>query len=451
MIITKKHLPRRTFLRGVGATLALPLLDGMIPAFTPIGKTAAKRIPRLGYIYSPNGMLMQNWTPTGVGSTFEFSPSLAPLAGFRDRLTVLTGLNSKEANPALGEGVGDHSRGPGAFLTGAHIKKTEGADIKAGVSADQIAAKHLGRETQLTSLQVGLESADFVGACDAGYSCAYSGTVSWADERTPLPMENNPRVVFERLFGATDSTDPKARAAQLRKEQSILDSVREDISRLEGGLGQRDRLKLTQYLDAVRDIERRIQMAGSQGERDLPDVHQPAGIPATFEEHLELMQDLLTLAYQVDLTRVFSFMIARELSGRVYPMSGVPDAHHGITHHQNDPVKMAKVTKINTHHMKMFAKWLEKLKATPDGETNLLDNVMIVYGTGISDGDRHYHDNLPVILVGGGAGQIKGGRHLKYSPDTPLANLHMTLVQKMGVPAERIGDSTGVLRELSEI
>jgi hypothetical protein len=450
MIITKTFLPRRTFLRGVGATLALPLLDAMVPAFTAIGKTAAKPIPRLGYIYSPNGMMMQTWTPTGEGAAFEFSSSLAPLAPFRDRLLVLTGLNSQEANSA-GEGVGDHSRGPGSFLTGVRIKKTEGVDIQAGVSADQVAARFLGNQTQLTSLQVALQSGDFVGACDAGYSCVYSSTVSWSDPRTPLPMENNPRAVFERLFGVADSTNPSVRAAQFEKQRSILDSVAEAVDRVQKGLGPRDRLKLTQYLDSVRDIERRIQMAESQTSIDLPDVPQPAGIPADFEDHIGLMYDLLTLAFQVDLTRVFTFMIARELSSYVYPLSGVADAHHGLTHHQNDPVKIAKVAKINQYHMQVFTRFLEKLRKTPDGEGSLLDNAMIVYGCGISDGDRHYHDNLPVVLLGGGAGQIKGGRHLRYPGDTPVANLHMTLLGKMGVPGERIGDATGTLRELSDV
>jgi hypothetical protein len=452
MMITRTHLPRRTFLRSAGATLALPLLEGMIPAFTPIAKTAAKGIPRLGYIYSPNGMMMQNWTPVGEGATYEFSSTLSPLAPYRDRLVVLTGLNSEQANARPGEGVGDHSRGPGAYLTGVHIKKTEGKDLQAGVSADQLAARHLGGQTQLNSMQLALQSGDFAGACDFGYSCAYSDTVSWSDPYTPLPMENNPRAVFRRMFGVSDSTDPKVRAAQFDEDRSILDSVTQDVSALQKTLGARDRVKLTQYLEAVRDIELRIKVAEAQSSRGLPDVHQPPGIPATFEEHIGLMYDLLTLAFQIDLTRVFTFMIARELSLFVYPLSGVREAHHSLTHYQNDPVKIAKVSMINQYHMKMFATFLERLKNTPDGESNLLDNVMIVYGCGISDGDRHYHNNLPILLTGGGAGQIKGGRHLVYPGDrTPLANLHMTLLQKMSVPAEQLGDSTGTLQELSGI
>jgi hypothetical protein len=452
MFITKKHLPRRTVLRGLGGALALPLLDSMVPAFTAIAQTAAKPIPRLGYIYSPNGMMMQYWTPTGEGPTFEWSSSLSPLGPFRDRVQVLTGLNSRPANGTPEEGVGDHSRGPASFLTGVHIKKTEGVDIQAGLSADQIAAKHFGNQTQLASLQVSLQSGDFVGACDQGYSCAYRGTVSWSDPHTPLPMENNPRTLFERLFGTSDSTDPKAREAELLEERSILDSVTESARNLQRGLGARDRLKLTQYLDALRDIERRIQMAEAQSSRELPEIRQPAGIPATFEDHIGLMYDLLTIAFQVDLTRVFTFMIARELSLFTYPLSGVADAHHPLTHHQNDPIKMAKVAKINQYHMKMFAGFLERLRVTPDGDSNLLDNSMIVYGGGISDGDRHYHNNLPILLAGGGAGQVRGGRHLIYPDDkTPLSNLHVSLLQKMGVPFERLGDSTGALSELSGV
>jgi hypothetical protein len=448
MIITKKYLPRRTFLRGLGATLALPLLDGMVPALTALSKTAAKPVRRFGVFYLPNGIMMQNWTPTAEGSAFEFTQILEPLTPFRNRLTVLSGLINKEADPLPGEGAGDHSRGPAVFLTCAHARKTEGADVQAAVSLDQIVAKELGMDTQLPSLEIGLESGELLGACDPGYSCAYVGTVAWRSPTTPLPIENDPRAVFERLFGATDSTEPRARAAQRMKDRSILDTLTQDVARLQKGLGAGDRAKLAEYLGAVRDVERRIQTAEEQSARDLPVVERPASIPDAFEEHAGLMFDLLTLAYQTDLTRVFTFMVAREITNKTYPESGVPDPHHSASHHLSDPEKMAKYAKLNAYHVKTFATFVEKLRSTPDGEGSLLDHSMIMYGAGISDGDRHTHDNLPILLIGGGAGQLKGGRHLRYPKDTPLANLHVTVLDKMGIPVERFGDSTGRLSDV---
>jgi hypothetical protein len=446
-MITKKHLARRTFLRGAGAALALPLLDSMIPA----GRSAVKPALRLGVFYIPNGAIIPNWTPKTVGRDFEFSPILQPLAPLREHVLVLSGLNSEPAKAVLDEGQGDHSRAPGSFLTGAHIKKSEGADIRSGVSFDQIAARQLGRETQLTSLEIGLDSSEFPGACDIGYSCAYSGTISWRDATTPLPMENDPRRVFERLFGGSDSTDPREREARLRMEHSLLDSVIPDVNRLASGLGTSDRVKLSQYLDSVRDIEQRIQMTEKQSSRELPLMEQPrGGIPATFTEHVEIMCDLLLLAFQTDMTRIFTFMLGREQTGRVYPEIGVPDGHHGISHHAGDPVKMAKVTKINTHQVTMLAKFAEKLRHTPDGDGSLLDHSMILYGGGISDGNLHNHNDLPILLVGGG-GQIKGGHHLKFAPDTPVVNLGATLLDKMGIPFEHLGDANGRLAELSGI
>jgi hypothetical protein len=450
MIITRKHLPRRTFLRGVGATLALPLLDGMMPAFTAIGKAAARPATRMGTFYLPNGMIMPNWTPKTVGANFEFSPTLKALEPFRERVLVISGLNSEPAKALPDEGQGDHSRGPGSFLTGAHIKKSEGADIRSGVSLDQIAARELGNETQLASLEIGLDSSEFPGACDIGYSCAYSGTVSWRDATTPLPMENDPRRVFERLFGASDTTDPRDRRLQLQKQRSLLDSVIPDVNRLATGLGSSDRVKLSQYLEAVRDIERRIQMTEAQNSRELPLMEQPGGTPATFTEHVEIMCDLLLLAFQTDMTRVFTFMLGREQTGRVFPEIGIPDGHHGLSHHGGDTVKMAKVSTINAYAVQQFAKFVEKLRTTPDGDGSLLDHSMIMYGAGISDGNLHNHNDLPILLVGGG-GQIRGGRHLKYAPDTPLMNLGATLLDKMGVPFERLGDANGKLAELSAI
>jgi hypothetical protein len=336
-------------------------------------------------------------------------------------------------------------------MTGAHIKKSEGADIRSGVSLDQVAARELGKHTQLASLELGLDSSEFPGACDIGYSCAYSGTISWRDATTPLPMENDPRRVFERLFGASDSTDPRQRQLVLEKQRSILDSVVRDVDRLVAGLGSSDRAKLTQYLDSVRDLERRIQMAEAQNSRELPLMDQPGGTPTTFTEHVEIMNDLLLLAFQTDMTRIFTFMLGREQTGRVFPEIGIPDGHHGLSHHGNDPVKLAKITKINTYAVEQFAKFVEKLRKTPDGDGSLLDHSMIMYGSSISDGNLHNHNDLPMLLVGGGAGQIKGGRHLKYAPDTPVMNLGATLLDKMGIPFERLGDANGRLAELAGV
>ena len=451
MFVTKTCLPRRAVLRSLGATIALPLLDGMVPALTALGKTAAAPVHRLGVFYLPNGMVMQDFTPATAGSAFELTPILEPLAPFRDQLLVLSGLVNKEADARPGEGVGDHSRAPATFLTGVHPRKTEGRDIQAGVSMDQIVARQLASDTQLASLELTLESNELLGACDPGYSCAYVSTICWRDPTTPLPMENNPRAVFERLFGTSNSTDLRARSAEFARDRSILDSVAQSVARLQRGLGVRDRVKLSQYLEAVRDVERRIQRAEEQVSRDLPVVEQPQGIPATFEEHAALMFDLLGLAYQSDLTRVFTFMVAREQSNRAYPQSGVSDPHHATSHHQNDPERIAKLTKINVHHMRIFASFVEKLRSTPDGDGSLLDHVMLVYGGGISDGDKHDHVNLPVLLVGGGTGQIRGGRHLRFSNEPPLMNLFLTVLGKMGVPLENFGDSTGRIEELADV
>lgn len=448
MFITNKHLPRRTFLRGVGAALALPLLDSMVPA----SRAAAKPTMRMGIFYIPNGVIVGDWTPKTEGAEYELSSILQPLAPLRDRVLVLSGLNCEPAKAIKDEGQGDHSRGPGSFLTGAHIKKSEGADIRAGVSFDQIAAQKLGKETQVASLEIGLDSSEFPGACDIGYSCAYSGTIAWRDVSTPLPMENDPRRVFERLFGASDSTDARERKKRLEAERSLLDSVMQDANRLANGLGPDDRVKLSQYLDSVRDIERRIQITEAQSSRELPLMRQPTGgIPATFTEHVEVMSQLLLLAFQTDTTRIFTFMFGREQTGRVYPEIGVTDGHHGLSHHSGDPVKMAKVSKINRHQIEMLAKFAEKLRTTPDGDGSLLDHSMIMYGAGISDGDLHNHNNLPVLLVGGGAAGIKGGRHLKYAPDTPVMNLGATMLDKMGIPFEHLGDANGKLAELSNV
>jgi uncharacterized protein DUF1552 len=450
MFITKKQLSRRTILRGFGATLALPLLDAMVPAMSAAAARAGA-VRRMAVVYTPNGMMMPNWTPKGEGTAFELSPILEPLAPYRDRMIVLSGLADKYGWPQGDEGTGDHARAAATFLTGVHIKKTEGADIEGGVSMDQIAARALGNETQLASLELSLESIEYLGACDSGYSCAYANSIAWRSPTTPLPMENDPRAVFERLFGASDSTDSAARLARIAKERSILDSVTDRVRELQRGLGARDGAKISEYLDAIRDVERRIQKAEEQSGRDLPLVDRPAGVPPSFQEHATLMFDLLLLAFQTDMTRVSTFMMGREVSGRSYPEIGVPDSHHPVSHHQNDPEKLARLGKINLFHIQQFATFVEKMRTTPDGDGSLLDHAMLLYGSGISDSNIHMHDNLPLVLVGGGAGQIRGGRHLRYPKDTPVANLFLNMLDKLGVPAESIGDSTGKLPYLTDV
>ena len=447
-IVTKKHLARRTVLRGMGATIALPFLDGMVPAFANSRRIAAALPLRVGALYAPNGMNMQDWTPAAEGAAFELTPILQPLAPFRDRMVVLSGLANNAADQLPGEGSGDHSRSSAAYLTGAHAKKTEGADLENGISMDQVAAREFRRHTQLASLELALEANDMAGGCEHGYSCAYTGTVSWASATTPLPMENDPRAVFERLFGSSDSTEREARLARLRMERSILDAVSERLAQLRNGLGASDRRKVTEYVDAVRDIERRIQVAEDQSNRELPVVAQPAGVPPTYEEYAKLMFDLWALAWQCDLTRVTSFMYGREKSGRSYPEIGVPDPHHPLSHHQDRPDRLARLTKLNTFHMSLFAHFLEKLHSIREGDGRLLDRVLIVYGAGMSDSNMHHHQNLPALLVGTGSGQVAGGRHVRVAKDLPLANLHVTMLDRMGIPIDRLGDSTGKLAVL---
>jgi hypothetical protein len=399
----------------------------------------------------PNGMAMKYWVPQAEGTAFELPRTLQSLAPYRDQVTVLTGLVSRCAYPLPGEGGGDHARSAATFLTGVHIKRTSAADVQAGVSADQIAAQHLAEHTQLASLELALESVELLGACDGTYACAYSNTIAWRSPSTPLPMEPDPRAVFERLFGTAASTDPAARLARVRRDRSILDSVSEKAERLQLRLPASDRTKLTEYLDAVRDVERRIQKAEEQSGREVLVVDQPAGIPGDFAEHAKLMMDLLALAYQSDMTRVATFMIAREVSSRPYPEIGVSDSHHPLSHHENDPAKLDRLGQINLHHVKQFAHLVEKLKATPDGDGSLLDHSMLVYGAGISDSNTHFHDNLPIVLVGGAAGGLKGGRHIRYPKEVPLTNLWLTVLDKMGVPAEKMGDSTGKIQYLWDV
>jgi len=449
MIVTRKAISRRTVLRGLGTTVALPLLDAMVPALTAMQKTAAAPVRRLGVVYHPNGVIYENWLPKGTGRDFTLSPILEPLEPFRKQLVVVTGLSSHQAE-ALGDGGGDHSRASGSYLTGVHVKKSDSV-VGNGMSMDQIAAKAFERETQLSSLQLTADDSSLVGACDVGYSCAYSSTLSWLTPTLPLMAENNPRVVFERLFGSSESTDARVRASRLRRDRSILDSVTARVRELQQTLGPTDNRKVSDYLESLRDVERRIQKAEEQSTKEIPDVSRPAGVPDGFQPHVELLYDLQLLAYQSDLTRVITFMYGREQTGRPYPQIGINEPHHPLTHHQNDAGKMAKCTVIQTYHVRLFVSYLEKLQATPDGNGTLLDNVLLLYGGGISNSDRHTHGPLPTLLLGGGAGALHGGRHLVYPEDTPLTNLQLTLLQKMGVPTERLGDSTGQFTELSDL
>ena len=446
MIVTKKSVSRRSVLRGAGAAIALPLLDAMAPALTAYQKTAASLVRRLGVVYHPNGVVYESWLPRGVGSEFELSRVLAPLAPFRNRLVVVTGLHDQQAE-ALGDGAGDHSRASGSYLTGVHIKKSD-SQVLNGISMDQIAAKRFEGETQLSSLQLTADDNSLVGSCDTGYSCAYSNTLSWLTPTLPLTSENDPRVIFERLFGSSDSTDRNVRAARLQQDRSILDSITGRVHALQRRLGPADKTKVNDYLESLRAVERQIQKAEEQSSRELPEVDRPVGVPGTFDEHVALLYDLQVLAYQCDLTRVITFMYGREQSARTYPQLGVPDPHHQITHHANDPEKLEKCTKIQVHHVTLFASYLEKLQNISDGDGSLLDSMVILFGSGLSNSDRHTHGPLPTVVVGGRSSSIKGGRHLLYPEGTPLTNLHITLLDKVGVPVDRFGDSTGKFAEL---
>ncbi len=439
MMVFKKSIPRRTFLRGAGAALALPLLDSMVPAFA----AAARPVLRLGFVYCPNGMIMQQWRPATEGRDYALTPILEPLAPFREDFLVLGNLSQMIAYPKPGEegDVAPHERAGGAFLTGAHPSRNS----ELGISVDQIAARELGKQTQLSSLELALHDTDLVGQCEKGWNCAYMRTLSWRGPGTPLPNENNPRAVFERLFGDSDSTDPAERVARNRQDRSLLDSVTQAAARLMTNIGPTDRAKLSEYLDAIRDVERRIQTAEDQAGRDFPTVERPRGIPAAFDEHAKLMFDLVALAFQTDLTRVFTFMMGREQSDRSFREIGIPDPHHMLSHHSNDATKIKKVTQINIFHTQMFAYLLDKLRSTPDGDGSLLDHSMLVYGSGISEGNLHLYVDLPIVLAGGKAAQIRGGRYVRYTKDTPVTNLHMALLDKLGIALEKIGDSNGKL------
>jgi hypothetical protein len=442
MFIKKMALPRRTFLRGMGVTIALPLLDAMVPALSAIGKTAASPVRRLGFIYTPNGATMSAWTPRGEGPALdELSPTLTPLAPFRDQLIVPTGLSQKMAE-SMGDGNGEHSRGQTVWLSGVHPKRTEGADVQAGTTIDQLAAQSIGADTRLMSIEMATEQNYLVGNCDNGYSCVYWNTIAWRTPTMPLPMEVNPRIVFERMFG--DGGTPEQRLGQVREDRSILDSVKESIASLQKRLGTSDRAKVGEYLDAMREIERRIQVAEKQsGESVVALPDRPIGIPESFDEHAKLMFDLAVLAFQADVSRVFTFLLGREQTNRPYPFIGVPEAHHAISHHQNDPVKLAKGARINTYHIELLARFAGKLRSIQDGDGTLLDHSIILQGGGLSNSDQHSHIDLPLVLVGGGAGRLRGARHLRFPKDTPMNNLLVSLLDKVGVPIEKFGDNTG--------
>jgi hypothetical protein len=447
MIITKMHLPRRTVLRGLGAALALPLLDSMVPALTAQSRTAAAPVTRFGVFYVPNGMSMPYWYPQTEGPLDELPPTLRSLEAFKDRVLICGGLDDESAN--LVKGGGDHARSAGTFLTCVPYKITNGADVSNAVSMDQIAARELSKETQLASLELGIESNAMLGNCDGGASCAYTNTIAWRTPTTPLPIENDPRAIFERMFGTTGSTDPAARLERMRRDRSILDLVGAELNGLERVVGPADQVKLDEYLEAVRDIERRIAMAEEQNTRELPVVDQPIGVPNDYAEHAKLQMDLLALAYQTDLTRISTFMLAREVSGRAYPEIGVSDSHHPLSHHQDEPAKLERLHRINEYQVQQFAYLVEKLDALPEGDGSMLDSTLFLYGTGISDSNTHFHDDLPIALVGGKNAGIKGGRYIRYPADTPLANLHVTILEKLGVPVEAFGDSTGRLDRLT--
>jgi len=446
MMIFKKAIPRRTFLRGMGTAIALPMLEAMVPA---CAKAAGKVPARLGIFYVPNGMWpMDKWTPKTEGPAFELTPTLDQLAKFRDRLTVITGLAHKEGIAIPSDPGGPHTHAFATFLTGVRPKPTAGKDFEVGVSMDQIAAQKLGKETQLASLEVSLFPSA-IGSCEGGYACAYTNTPCWRTPTTPLPMEHNPRALFERLFGDSDTTDSTTRQARIRERRSILDGVTKLVSPFLNEIGPSDRAKLTEYLDAIRDTERRIEIAEKQADLEVPAVDRPAGTPASFDDYAKLMLDLQVLAYQTDLTRVIIFAMEHEGGGRAYPEIGIPDQHHTLSHHQNSAVSIDKLVQIHRYHMKLFVYYLEKLQSVRDGDGTLLDNAILLYGSALSDGNSHLHENLPLLLVSGGGTGIKGGRHNRYPDQTPMTNLHLTVLEKLGIPVEKLGDSTRKLDLLS--
>jgi hypothetical protein len=443
MILTKKSLPRRTFLRGMGAMISLPLLDAMIPAATAATRTAAKPVRRLGYVFMPMGCDITRWTPEGGEKLGELSPILKSLESVKDQISVLTNLDLKPAYP------GTHATSNSAFLSAATAKRTESSDYFLGTTADQIAARQMGRETQLPSLELAMDLLQTVGQCDNGYACVYQNNLSWSSPTTPLPAEAHPRLVFEALFG--EGGTAAERRAALRKRASLLDWVGEDLSRLKRNLGAEDRSKVDGYLESVREVERRIQRAEADArDNELPDLDRPTGVPAAYADHARLMFELQVLAFQGDITRVTTFQLARETSNRTYPEIGVSDPHHPLSHHGNDPAKIERMAKINAFHVSLFAEFLEKMKATPEAGGTLLDHSLFLYGSGMGNPNLHDHSNLPIVVAGGAAGGMKGGRHIRFTEPTPLANLHLTLLDKAGVELEAFGDSNGKIDQLCE-
>jgi hypothetical protein len=440
MMVFKRSIPRRTVLRGAGAALALPLLDAMFPAFASATQTASRLATRLSFFTVPNGIIMDKWTPTAVGKNYAVTPVLEPLTPFKDRMVVLSGLANNEARKLEFEIAGDHPRACSAYLTATHPRMTSGADIRCGVSVDQVAARELGKHTQLPSLEIGLEM-PMVGACESAYSCVYYNTIVWSGPGTPLPMENRPRAVFERLVG--DTTDPVERAVRIKENRSILDLVSQDLKRLMRSVGESDRAKLDQYSDAVRSVEQQIAVAERRSSTDILTMEKPIGIPVLFSDYAKLMVDLQVLAFQGDITRVSTFMVGHEMGGRAYPELGFGDPHHSLTHHQGDTAKIEKVIEINVFHASVYRYFLERLRSVPDGDGSLLDHALLVYGSALSDGNMHLYKDLPVLVVGGGVAGIEGDRHVRYPENTPIANLYLTLLDKLGIHLESFGDSTG--------
>lgn len=439
-----RRLSRRTVLKGVGATLALPWLEAMGPMVSWADAPARRTPNRLAFFYVPNGVHMQDWTPQGEGRISDLPSILEPLKKVKDQVLVLTGLTADKARPN-GDGPGDHARAMAAFLTGCQPRKTDGADIRAGVSVDQVAASRVGDQTRLSSLEIGCDPSAMAGNCDSGYSCVYSSTISWRSATTPVPKLANPRQVFDRLFGTDSGTD---RARRERHRRSILDFVREDSAGLQARLGANDRRKLEEYFNAIRDIEERIERAARLPQPATPNLQLPDSASLSYQETLHLLSDLLVLAFQTDATRVATFVFANEGSNRSYSFIGVPDGHHDLSHHENNPVKQAKIRQINTFHMTNYARLLEKLNKVQEGDGTLLDHCMLVYGSGNSDGNRHNHDDLPILVAGKGCGNLRPGRHVRYRRDTPLNNLWLALLERMQCQVERLGDSTGRLSGL---
>jgi len=437
MFVTKRSLPRRTFLRGAGAALALPLLDAMVPAFTAVARTAASPQRRLGFVYVPNGVIMDRWTPPASDAGLAVTPILAPLEPVRDSLVIVSNLTRAEAN-------NNHAVSSACWLTGLPPRRTDGPDFRVGASIDQIVARQIGQDTMFPSLELATEDfTGLLGACDPGYSCAYMNTLTWQTPTTPLPMEINPRVVFERMFGGGSTAEE--RLARMRTDRSILDFIRDDLRHLEAGLGARDRDRLQEYLGHVREIERRIERAETRAHTQADVPPEPIGVPESYDEHVGLMFDLLALAFQADLTRVFTFMMAREVSQRTYPNLGVTEPHHSISHHGNRPASIDGHAKVNTYHVQLFARFVDRLRATPDGDGSLLDHALLVYGSGMSDGNGHTGAPLPLAIVGGGAGRVRGNRHVLMPAGTPMANLLLAVSQAFGVEHDRFGVSTGTV------